>query len=87
MARNGEVKTFNLRSVLKNMTAAAFSACIAEACTIPMDTVKVRLQMQRILPHVDQSCECVETEKLGKNQIWPVTPKYNGIIGTTKVVV
>ena len=41
--RNGELKTFNMRSVLKNMTAAAFSACIAEVCTIPMDTVKVRL--------------------------------------------
>jgi len=30
----------------KQAGAAAFSACVAEIFTIPMDTVKVRLQMQ-----------------------------------------
>jgi len=31
----------------KQGAAAAFSACVAEFLTIPMDTVKVRLQMQQ----------------------------------------
>jgi len=30
-------------NILKGAGAAAFSACIAETITIPMDTVKVRL--------------------------------------------
>jgi hypothetical protein len=29
--------------MLKNTVAASLSACVAEICTIPMDTVKVRL--------------------------------------------
>jgi len=33
-------------TLAKTSGAAAFSACVAEFCTIPMDTVKVRLQMQ-----------------------------------------
>lgn len=43
--QNNELQTFNMRHALKNMAAAAFSACVAETFTIPMDTVKVRLQM------------------------------------------
>ena len=35
-----------MNSYLKNALAAALSASIAESVTIPMDTVKVRLQMQ-----------------------------------------
>ena len=32
--------------LFKNALIASFSACVAESFTIPMDTVKVRLQMQ-----------------------------------------
>ena len=32
--------------IFKTSAIAAFSACIAETATIPMDTIKVRLQMQ-----------------------------------------
>ena len=35
---------------LKNMGQAAFAACFAELCTIPADTAKVRLQIQKIVP-------------------------------------
>lgn len=31
---------------MKNVAAAATAACIAEIATIPIDTVKVRLQIQ-----------------------------------------
>jgi len=34
-------------NLAKNAAAAAVSACVAEAITIPFDTVKVRLQMQK----------------------------------------
>lgn len=40
---NNELQSFNMTYALKNMAAAAFSACVAETFTIPMDTVKVRL--------------------------------------------
>jgi hypothetical protein len=35
-----------LSSLIKSSLIASFSACVAESATIPMDTVKVRLQMQ-----------------------------------------
>jgi solute carrier family 25 uncoupling protein 8/9 len=31
---------------LRNVGMASFSACVAEVATIPMDTAKVRLQLQ-----------------------------------------
>jgi hypothetical protein len=31
--------------LIKNAAAAAFSACVGETITMPLDTVKVRLQM------------------------------------------
>lgn len=34
----------------RNVAMAAFSACVAEAATIPMDTAKVRLQLQKVAP-------------------------------------
>ena len=33
-------------SFVSNLAASAFSASFAEACTIPIDTAKVRLQLQ-----------------------------------------
>jgi hypothetical protein len=34
-----------LKFFLKNVASAATAACIAEVATIPIDTVKVRLQI------------------------------------------
>jgi solute carrier family 25 uncoupling protein 8/9 len=36
----------NLHFFFRNVGMAAFSACIAEMATIPLDTAKVRLQIQ-----------------------------------------
>lgn len=33
---------------MRNVAMAAFSACVAETMTIPMDTAKVRLQLQKV---------------------------------------
>ena len=33
---------------LKSMAQASFSACLAECVTIPADTAKVRLQIQKV---------------------------------------
>jgi hypothetical protein len=35
-----------MKFFLKNVASAATAACIAEIATIPIDTVKVRLQIQ-----------------------------------------
>lgn len=43
----------NSLKIIKNTAAASLAACVAEICTIPADTVKVRLQMQTILPPKD----------------------------------
>ena len=37
----------NLAFFMRNVGMAAFSACVAETLTIPMDTSKVRLQLQK----------------------------------------
>lgn len=36
----------NAAFFMRNVAMAAFSACVAESMTIPMDTAKVRLQLQ-----------------------------------------
>ena len=43
-----EADAISLTFLLKNAAAAAFSACVAETITMPLDTVKVRLQMQKL---------------------------------------
>jgi len=45
MSENKQNEQLNLISLMKNGAAAAFSACVAETITMPLDTVKVRLQM------------------------------------------
>jgi solute carrier family 25 (mitochondrial uncoupling protein), member 8/9 len=40
-----------IKFFFKNMGAAATAACIAEIATIPIDTVKVRLQIQNKMSH------------------------------------
>lgn len=42
--KEGETK---LNYFFRNMMMASFSACIAESVTIPLDTAKVRLQLQK----------------------------------------
>lgn len=38
----------NAAFFMRNVGMAAFSACVAETLTIPMDTAKVRLQLQKV---------------------------------------
>ncbi|KAL7082070.1 hypothetical protein ACP275_14G077500 [Erythranthe tilingii] len=49
---------------------SAFAACFAEFCTIPLDTAKVRLQLQKRVP-------------LGDSES---TPKYKGLLGTIATI-
>ncbi|CAM6103348.1 unnamed protein product [Calypogeia fissa] len=50
--------------------SSAFAACVAEICTIPLDTAKVRLQLQG--------------KALAKGE--NVTPKYRGMLGTMATI-
>lgn len=49
---------------------SAFAACFAECCTVPLDTAKVRLQLQK---------GAVSGESAG-------VPKYNGLFGTIRTI-
>ncbi|MED6204582.1 Mitochondrial uncoupling protein 2 [Stylosanthes scabra] len=49
---------------------SAFAACFAEFCTLPLDTAKVRLQLQK---------------KVGIDED-PSLPKYKGLLGTMKTI-
>ncbi|KAH1197088.1 Mitochondrial uncoupling protein 2 [Glycine max] len=49
---------------------SAFAACFAEFCTIPLDTAKVRLQLQK---------------KVGVDEGVGL-PKYKGLLGTVKTI-
>ncbi|KAL6146131.1 hypothetical protein ACLB2K_056814 [Fragaria x ananassa] len=51
--------------------SSAFSACFAELCTIPFDTAKVRLQLQRVAV-------------VGGDVM--ALPKYRGMVGTVATV-
>ncbi|XP_015950341.1 mitochondrial uncoupling protein 1 isoform X1 [Arachis duranensis] len=57
-------------SIAGTFATSAFSACFAEACTIPLDTAKVRLQLQK--------------QALGANVV--TTPKYKGMMGTVATI-
>ena len=50
----------------RNVLMASAAGMIGETATIPIDTAKVRLQIQKVEPGV--------------------TPKYNGMLGTMKVI-
>lgn len=50
--------------------SSAFAACFAEACTLPLDTAKVRLQLQK---------KAVEGDGIG-------LPKYRGLLGTVGTI-
>ncbi|XP_047972140.1 mitochondrial uncoupling protein 2-like isoform X2 [Salvia hispanica] len=49
---------------------SAFAACFAEICTIPLDTAKVRLQLQKRVPIGDSTA----------------APKYKGLLGTLTTI-
>ncbi|CAN8253262.1 unnamed protein product [Cochlearia groenlandica] len=57
-------------SFLETFICSAFAACFAELCTVPLDTAKVRLQLQRKIPTGDG-------ESL---------PKYRGSLGTLSTI-
>ncbi|KAK4270443.1 hypothetical protein QN277_023479 [Acacia crassicarpa] len=50
--------------------SSAFAACVAEACTIPLDTAKVRLQLQK---------QAVAADAV-------TLPRYKGLLGTVNTI-
>ncbi|TKY63415.1 Mitochondrial uncoupling protein 1 [Spatholobus suberectus] len=57
-------------SFSKTFASSAFSACFAEVCTIPLDTAKVRLQLQK---------QAVAGDVVS-------LPKYKGMLGTVATI-
>ncbi|CAN0926399.1 Mitochondrial uncoupling protein 1 [Linum grandiflorum] len=57
-------------SLAGTFASSAFAACFAEICTIPLDTAKVRLQLQK---------SAVSGDVL-------TAPKYNGMLGTVATI-
>ncbi|CAN6559452.1 unnamed protein product [Malus baccata var. baccata] len=57
-------------SFLQTFLCSAFAACFAEFCTIPLDTAKVRLQLQK---------KAVAGDGAG-------APKYRGLLGTMATI-
>ncbi|CAN1275668.1 Mitochondrial uncoupling protein 1 [Linum perenne] len=57
-------------SLAGTFASSAFAACFAEICTIPLDTAKVRLQLQK---------SAVAGDVLK-------APKYNGMLGTVATI-
>nr|AFK39665.1 unknown [Medicago truncatula] len=55
----------------QSFLCSAFAACFAEFCTIPLDTAKVRLQLQK---------------KGGVGDDGMGLPKYKGLLGTVKTI-
>lgn len=56
-------------------TASAIAACFAEICTIPLDTAKVRLQLQKNVVAAAASGDAA-----------PALPKYRGLLGTAATI-
>lgn len=57
-------------SFAETFLCSAFAACFAEFCTIPLDTAKVRLQLQRKSAPADGG----------------TVPKYRGLLGTVVTI-
>ncbi|KAK0606253.1 hypothetical protein LWI29_035695 [Acer saccharum] len=57
-------------SFIETFFCSAFAACFAEFCTIPLDTAKVRLQLQKKTTTEDGVSE----------------PKYRGLLGTVATI-
>lgn len=57
-------------SFAETFLCSAFAACFAEFCTIPLDTAKVRLQLQRKSAAADGG----------------TVPKYRGLLGTVVTI-
>ncbi|KAG2570834.1 mitochondrial uncoupling protein 1-like [Panicum virgatum] len=58
-------------SFASRFTSNAIAACFAEVCTIPLDTVKVRLQLQKNVAGVGDAA---------------ALPKYRGLLGTATTI-
>ncbi|OQU84127.1 mitochondrial uncoupling protein 1 [Sorghum bicolor] len=56
-------------------TASAIAACFAEICTIPLDTAKVRLQLQKNVVAAAAAGDAA-----------PALPKYRGLLGTAATI-
>ncbi|XP_058760347.1 mitochondrial uncoupling protein 2-like [Vicia villosa] len=65
----------NRISFAQSFLCSAFAACFAEFCTIPLDTAKVRLQLQK------KGSVGVDDDDGGMG-----LPKYRGLLGTVKTI-
>ncbi|XP_077238817.1 mitochondrial uncoupling protein 2-like [Tasmannia lanceolata] len=65
-----DLKTRTQISVTVMFVSSAFAACVAEICTIPLDTAKVRLQLQKKAATGDGVAQ----------------PKYTGMLGTVATI-
>ncbi|GAU13431.1 hypothetical protein TSUD_127270 [Trifolium subterraneum] len=65
----------NRISFAQSFICSAFAACFAEFCTIPLDTAKVRLQLQK------KGGDVVDDDDGGMG-----LPKYRGLLGTVKTI-
>ncbi|KAG6745227.1 hypothetical protein NC652_036830 [Populus alba x Populus x berolinensis] len=57
-------------SLARTFASSTFAACFAEICTIPLDTAKVRLQLQKSAVAGDGVA----------------LPKYRGMLGTVATI-
>ena len=67
----------------KSFAASAIAACSAEFLTLPLDTAKVRLQIQPTSTAAASSASATTT---AATSAAPFRPKYNGLIGTMRTV-
>ncbi|KAF4387980.1 hypothetical protein F8388_005597 [Cannabis sativa] len=65
-------------SFAQTFICSAFAACFAEFCTIPLDTAKVRLQLQRKAATVDGE----KSESVNGG----ASPKYRGLLDTIATI-
>lgn len=71
----------------KSFAASAIAACSAEFLTLPLDTAKVRLQIQ---PTASQAAAAgaatSASSTTAATAAAPIRPKYSGLIGTMRTV-
>ena len=77
----------------KSFAASAIAACSAEFLTLPLDTAKVRLQIQPTTSSSQAmaaaggaSTSSMTTAAPTKAAAAPIRPKYSGLIGTIRTV-
>ena len=74
----------------KSFAASAIAACSAEFLTLPLDTAKVRLQIQpttsRATAAATAAASTSSTTATTTRAAAPFRPKYSGLIGTIRTV-